>query len=816
MRFLRSSRLLRAALALLLLLPGVSDVAAQASPTPTAVTYDQAKQSLERMLTQAERIRGQLDASQFDLDALSAKLGVNADDIVKYVRDNIAFEQYPGLLRGAKWTLIGRAGNSIDEAALLATLLTKAGYQVKVEHGALNPEQATSLLLQMQVPRKDVPPIGNLDAIKTLMKQLAKTAGMSDAELQPYLDGLGKTTPVSASDTTALESDAASIAATLDAAGVKLGDSMSLANLATEASDYFWVSYRKTIDDKWTDAHPAFKDGADAPVVTPTESFATVAAIPAAEIQTVKIEPILERSIDGQISQKSLAPPIEIPAYQLADQALFFSTLSNAAAALKVPNVNPGDLLAAANLFLVQFNNHVTDNTSVVFDLNGSIFNLKELKPGEFGVEPSTGEVVSNAIAGAISALDDSPTPTPGPVHVLHLTGVWINLTFTSPGKNATTVRRMIVDRIGAANRAAGKTDLADPNDAISVAAALAQHVSISAAVAATSTAYVANQVYDRLSRLAPLVLMKLRSTYFPDETFTLTSAQRDSVGTAWPGFLTLYAAFDAASQSTPNVISYRPGPAVVSYREEFASNGNVPGGWASMVSIDIISNPRRTYSFANGSVIPAPLGTVRAGVWETHSEVVKDLDPDQTTSSNTMAVLSAAKSQNIPIKVVKSEADLGGIDLAPEALSHLKDDLAMGYVAIIPAKTPQGQALTGWWRVDPRTGETLGMLGNGRGTSAVEYITALSVYAVCVGLGIFGLSKVVSTMMACAFAVMGIFAAGIIANVVAFFLSAAFAAGGNRAGFDRPISGGSPEIGFSSRLIRRPAMPNSDATLHT
>lgn len=436
MRFLRSSRLLRVALVFLLLSPSAANAAAQASPTPAAVTYDQAKTSLERLLTEAQRIQGQLDASQYDLDALSAKLGLKADDIVNYVRDNIAFEQYPGLLRGAKWTLIGRAGNSIDQAALLATLLSKAGYQIKIEHGTLNPEQATSLLLQMQAPRKDAPALGNVDAIKTLMKQLARTTGISDAELQPYLDSLGQSPALSASDASSLGADSMAITAALSGAGVKLGDSTGLAKLATEASDYFWVSYRKSVDDKWTDAHPAFKDGTDAPTVTPAESFGSVDKIPAADQQTIKIEPIIERTIDGVISQKSLAPAIEGPASELAGQSMFFTTLSNAAAVADSPAADVNDIFSKANLFMVQFNNHTVDNTSTVFDNHGSLFTLKQLKPGEFGIEPKTGEVISAALSGAISVLDGNPTPTPGPTR-----------TFNSLVSGSTSASQLRADR---------------------------------------------------------------------------------------------------------------------------------------------------------------------------------------------------------------------------------------------------------------------------------------------------------------------------------------------------------------------------------
>lgn len=783
MRLLLTSRFAHIVLALLLLFPTVAS-AQSASPTPS-VPYDQAKQTLDRLLTEAQRIQGQLDASQYDLDALSAKLGVNADDIVSYVRDNIAFEQYPGLLRGAKWTLIGRAGNSIDQAALLATLLAKAGYQIKIEHGKLNPQQASTLLAQMAVPRKPAPDIGNLDAIKTLMKQMARTAEVSDDELQPYLDSLGQPTSLSTSDVSSIDLDAKPIASMLNAAGVQLGGASDMASLAAEASDYFWVSYRKTLDDKWTDAHPAFKTVADAPVVAATESVDSVDAIPVADKQTIKIEPMLERVIDGKASQTSLAAALEGPAADLAGQAITFTTLSNQAYKVTNPS-SPADILDKTTLFLVQFNTHAVDPNATAFDLNGTVYNLKQLSPGEFGVEPKTGEVIAGVMADAISAFGDI-TPTPGPPPDAKLTAVWLNITFTTPNGQQSTVRRTIVDRIGQANRDAGKWVLADANDQQAVTAALLQNISMMPNVSDIPNSYLTSQVLDRFTTLGPILRLKQRAAFFPNESADLSTSDVDAVGTAWPGFNSLFAAFALPSAGQSNIVSYRPAPAFAIYRQAIQKDPAASQGWGTLVNVDVVANPRRAFSVTNGTLANAADAALRAGIWETHSEALTDLPPGEVTSTNTMAVMKAATSQNIPLRVVKSAADLTGLNLPAEAAQNLRTDLGNGYVAIVPQSVPSGFTLTGWWRVDPKTGETLGMLSDGRGTEMSEYGFLLRAVA-CVGFGVWGNNGPISTAVGCALFVGGS-AAGYLGASAKFgeiigWLGVAVSAAGNKYGF--------------------------------
>ena len=124
----------------------------------------------------------QLDRSQFDLDELSFSLGFDPDQIIDFVRDTIAFEQYPGELRGAQGTLMSRAGNALDEAVLLQTLLVDAGYDAKIAHGTLTPALATRLLRQMALPRQAAPPpVKDMAQFQDSLLQMLALGGVDDS-----------------------------------------------------------------------------------------------------------------------------------------------------------------------------------------------------------------------------------------------------------------------------------------------------------------------------------------------------------------------------------------------------------------------------------------------------------------------------------------------------------------------------------------------------------------------------------------------------------------------------------------------------------
>ena len=61
-----------------------------------------------------------------EIQSIANALNNNAEDIILWVKNNIKFEPYNGLVRGARITAIDRAGNSFDIAALTVAILRAA------------------------------------------------------------------------------------------------------------------------------------------------------------------------------------------------------------------------------------------------------------------------------------------------------------------------------------------------------------------------------------------------------------------------------------------------------------------------------------------------------------------------------------------------------------------------------------------------------------------------------------------------------------------------------------------------------------------
>ena len=126
--------------------------------------------SLGRYFTLLEELRKQIDRTQFDADELAFELAFGTPEtIVGWVASNIAFEQYSGLLRGAQGAHMSRAGNALDQAVLLAKLLKDAGYEAQIHHGLLSHDQAGELLIAMTPERQPEEPIGDIEAMNTIM-----------------------------------------------------------------------------------------------------------------------------------------------------------------------------------------------------------------------------------------------------------------------------------------------------------------------------------------------------------------------------------------------------------------------------------------------------------------------------------------------------------------------------------------------------------------------------------------------------------------------------------------------------------------------
>lgn len=115
---------------------GQPAAAAAGGQTPSGVSY----------LAELAKLKASIDFSAVDVRALQAKIGSNPQTIFQFMQDRVRFEAYGGVLRGARGTLMARAGNSLDRALLQAALLNAAGHRTRLAAGTISVAQAEALV----------------------------------------------------------------------------------------------------------------------------------------------------------------------------------------------------------------------------------------------------------------------------------------------------------------------------------------------------------------------------------------------------------------------------------------------------------------------------------------------------------------------------------------------------------------------------------------------------------------------------------------------------------------------------------------------
>ena len=306
-------------LGLLLLSPGAQQFAiAQAQPDP----FQEAMVSLGRYFTLLEELRNRIDRTQFDADELAFELAFETpESIVGWVASNIAFEQYPGLLRGAQGTLMSRAGNALDQAVLLAKLLKDAGYEAQIHHGLLTHDQAGELLTAMTPERQPEEPIGDIEAMNTIMGSIVELVGEERRESVELERLIAEPTDL---ETNSMVQDSIAQAGilvdTLERAGILL-EGESLSEMQEEARTYYWVEYGLEPGADWVEAHPAFP-GAAPDIARTIERYEDT--IPADLQHRFRFEVSLERKIGNRLEVQDLIAPWERPVANLIGVPITF------------------------------------------------------------------------------------------------------------------------------------------------------------------------------------------------------------------------------------------------------------------------------------------------------------------------------------------------------------------------------------------------------------------------------------------------------------------------------------------------------------
>jgi hypothetical protein len=679
---------------------GVDSTQAVAVATPAKKTPEEVRQAVLQYLELAQELRALVDRTQFDAEALLDRLDYEPDAIVALVRDEIQFEPYNGLLRGANGTLMAGAGNSLDQSVLLAKMLNDAGFEARILQGKLSNEEAKKLLSLTRETQPPETPFVNSEAARKVLRKIAAIVDMPTGQVNRHLgmlDGDGAA-PGTEELRRAAQGETRALLDLLGKHGTKLGDENILGTITAQTQDYFWVQYREdTVE--WTDIHPAF-GRSDNPTIEPVRHL--IGEVPAELQHRIRIESTLVRIRGGKSESLPLMPAWERPAANLAQRSVTYA---------HTPMVNPQGItdaatyLSSGKLYAPTLDVSIASDSA--FDMSGNLIPMDAAQAAGaelFQTVAEKGDLAEAALAGLGS--DDEATSK----RRMALSEVRLKITAIAPGGQEREVTRVLYnpcnDHQPLLN---GETCFpAEPTNLDKLA--LTTGTSVAVATSRTPESLLLDRALARIINNRDLWLLIID----PEKKGNLQDwLEVELEDTSWIGYLPFFQGLD--SSNNPAHV-YRSEPSIALFQQILTADNSYN------LSMDILQNTKRAFTREGGKLTYDAEALVYEGIWETGAEYQFLIGDYRQSSQRAFPLLRKAPSAT----AARVTTDAGALPLWGK--HTIKPALNAGYTAVIDSRDyGSNNEDISWYRIDPGTGETLGMNAQGRG-GALEYAVKLGV----------------------------------------------------------------------------------------
>jgi hypothetical protein len=465
----------------------------------------------------------------------------------------------------------------------------------------------------------------------------------------------------------------------------------SLADLAKEAQDHYWVQYQK--DRAWIDLDPSFADA------KPGQVFARAGKT----FETLPDEVCHWVELRLRLEEYPIYLQKDTPAKPQDRVVLTFKTRAAALSGLDVALVHqpenwqgPSEDLQSALASALK----ETGRFKPVL-LHGS-----KWSPGEpFRVAVPTGK----GIGGVGGLLAGQGTRTPTPI----VTAEWIEFDFIQPGGRKETVVREVFDLAGPARRAEKKHLAAgEVRKLTSDEAATRTGPGIYSLVFTTGTISGAHlrQVKETSARKKGeppeigRVLHRLGLSFF---------MFADAVRTPW-------------QESDGTGVRWYPASGRVVITEMSKRQGHL------RLAMDLRWNPRRVIAL-NTSAEDVFHAQVSRGVIDgTTERILVGFLSDETLFKkglwprvvSTSSVMEESQRLGIAQQVLTPKTARVDAKVSPETAARLRGELDRGWWVVVPEREVKmgTRERLAWWRVDPRSGETVGVTDEGLHGTSAEY----------------------------------------------------------------------------------------------
>lgn len=649
-----------------LIVPALNANAEISWPPPAPI-----EQRVDAVVELVDRLQALVPKPLDDMTDRAFALDFDFEAAIQHVTDGIHYEPYRGVLRGPDGTATMGAGNAWDQALLLASLIKTIGGDAQIVSGALSDADARRLLEQAFVR----PTAHENDTLDT--ESIAAAIGKFDPELaKRYRDRMQ--TALRSPDEDSLAADSAEIADTI--ARLVRGSERSLpASRAVDglveavAENYAWVRWRTGPNSDWANLHPAFGQQT-APSATPKRYIDD--SVPAEFQHRVTLQLFIERGIDDDDGKTELVPVMsrwDRPTANLHKNQVYLgmapqSLDGSPESAVLVPTLNGAKAPGGQAVTWLGLTADPADAATAAGKL--------------FATVSSRGGKATGALAGMSEE---------GPARIPRLLGVILKAEIDSPDGRRTVTRRVADLR--------GLSESAFPR-----AGAFQMILDVHVGPGDPKALYHGVLDYFRpFVQAVPPLIAFARGAVTANE-IEASNAYRNLGSPRWLDFE--LAAGALLAPPTSNRTTFRSGPMLIGRRTNTLPTGEL------VTMIDILSNPSTVLAREEDESLHLDTqGAIAQGVRETllESWLARDDDawkhrrPEHLVTDRTALDRSGSRMEQWPAA-------------AKEAAGR---DLEDGYlVAIADDSQPF------WWRVDPSTGETLGM-GTHGGSEFTEYLIA-------------------------------------------------------------------------------------------
>jgi hypothetical protein len=718
--------------------------------------YQQASEKLNRLYAGLDVLNSKIDRSLFEIDALADRLGSDPAAMFHFVRDEIRYEPYTGVLRGALGTLLCRVGNSLDRSLLLAALLEKAGFRTQIASGQLNTQRAQLLVSRLFEPVKPVS--SAISSLAELAPDLSRAVGTDQAKLlesagaaQEYGNKQEKELANYVNGETGLLSNL------LGDAGVDAGVITPNDQLLAEASEHYWVQYQNP-DGQWVDLDSAFTDAEPGKTAAAAANTFVPDSLPEElyhHLQitlTLRVAPVTDGK-DGTASDTVLLDQ-ELRVAEQQGKNVMLANAPVPASDLTNPAVDLANLFTSAKAYqaVLQIGSQVT--TGKYFDLDGQVF---DTLGGPVGDVVTNAGSIGKSVGGLTGGINGAFGGGPPEGTSSRIVGEWVNYRLTSPGihgeqPSAHDYRREIIPPAAVLSWSADS-----PESPQTVPTSLGKD-------ALRERLMWSVELLPVTGRVAPEYLTYLRIKSLLDNRMAIDSWMRiayqlpGSQLPSSPAFppplfnLALSAATASSAASLinaqfPSIRSYLGRPGLIAH--EFGCF-DADGSCTSGESFDIVAYPPRAVASSTSDAETARRDSARVhimvGVLVTRIEWAllhynrRGLKADVR---NTTEVFRIARKQGVSLATLRPGAEgqrsLAGLSLPSSVKSEMSASLAAGNALVVPAKLLRvdGESRIAWWQLNEKSGELIGIMPGSRGQGMVEYAVLIGKFILGVTPGV-------------------------------------------------------------------------------